>query len=155
MARPNKGWKRVVCIKGESTTVLLVLAVNLRCVSVQIALIVISMLLFGCNWSTNLFQVIFGMFLSSAGVGRRVLDVCNQMGLSISYLYVTLLFFLCIILMCYTEWFNAVFNRLHSVLVQMLLNLYIIVTIFFPLYMTTSTLPSTRQDNTLTIPPSS
>ncbi|ETW79920.1 hypothetical protein HETIRDRAFT_419560 [Heterobasidion irregulare TC 32-1] len=48
----------------------------------KIALIVISMLLFGHNRSTNLFQVIFGMFLSSAGTGRRVLDVCNQMGLS-------------------------------------------------------------------------
>ena len=74
------------------------------------------------------------------------------MGLSISYSYVISLFLLHIILMCYTERFNTVSNHLHLVLVQMLLNLYIIVTAFLPLYMTTSISPSARQDNALTIP---
>ncbi|TFY74351.1 hypothetical protein EWM64_g9660 [Hericium alpestre] len=53
-----------------------------------IILVIISMLLFGRNRATNLFQLVFGVFLSSSGAGRRVLDVCNHMGLSVSYMTV-------------------------------------------------------------------
>ncbi|KIP01919.1 hypothetical protein PHLGIDRAFT_79897, partial [Phlebiopsis gigantea 11061_1 CR5-6] len=47
--------------------------------------VVISMLLFARNRATNAFQVVFGIFLASAGASRRVLDTCNHMALSVSY----------------------------------------------------------------------
>ncbi|KAH9917475.1 uncharacterized protein B0H18DRAFT_883755, partial [Fomitopsis serialis] len=47
--------------------------------------IIISMLLFARNRATNLFQVVIGIFLSSTGAGRRVINTFNHMGLSVSY----------------------------------------------------------------------
>ncbi|KAG6835249.1 hypothetical protein H0H93_003482 [Arthromyces matolae] len=52
----------------------------------KIVLVVISMLLFGRNRATNAFQLVIGVFLSSSGCGRRVIDTFNHMGLSVSYL---------------------------------------------------------------------
>lgn len=54
----------------------------------QIAVIIISMLLFARNRATNAFQIIIGMFLASTGASRRVIDTFNHMALSVSYVYV-------------------------------------------------------------------
>ncbi|KAH9917480.1 uncharacterized protein B0H18DRAFT_958331 [Fomitopsis serialis] len=47
-----------------------------------VIVIIISMLLFARNRATNLFQVVIGIFLSSTGAGRRVINTFNHMGLS-------------------------------------------------------------------------
>ncbi|KAI0739876.1 hypothetical protein C8Q80DRAFT_1274908 [Daedaleopsis nitida] len=51
----------------------------------QLSVDVISMLLFGRNRATDAFQLVMGLFLSSAGASRRVIDTLNHMGLSVSY----------------------------------------------------------------------
>ncbi|KAI1790167.1 hypothetical protein LXA43DRAFT_523935 [Ganoderma leucocontextum] len=51
----------------------------------RIAVVVISMLLYGRNRATNAFQMVMGVFLSGTGASRRVIDTFNHMGLSVSY----------------------------------------------------------------------
>ena len=43
------------------------------------------MLLFFRNRATNAFQLVIGIFLSSSGASRRIIDTFNHMGLSVSY----------------------------------------------------------------------
>ena len=47
-----------------------------------------SILLFAKNRGTNAFQIIMGIFLGISGASKRVLSVCNHMGISVSYEYV-------------------------------------------------------------------
>lgn len=54
----------------------------------QVLVVIISMLLFFRNRATNAFQLVVGMFLSSSGASRRIIDTFNQMGLSVSYQWV-------------------------------------------------------------------
>ncbi|TBU40577.1 hypothetical protein BD309DRAFT_1046122 [Dichomitus squalens] len=54
----------------------------------RIAVVMISMLLYGRNCGTNVFQFVMGLFLSSTGASRRVIDTFNHMGLSVSYITV-------------------------------------------------------------------
>ena len=49
---------------------------------------IVSILLFGKNRSTNAFQIIMGLFLGISGATKRVLSVCNHMGVCVSYEYV-------------------------------------------------------------------
>ncbi|TFY76948.1 hypothetical protein EWM64_g7063 [Hericium alpestre] len=51
----------------------------------RIVVVIISMLLFGRNRATDAFQLVMGVFLSSAGAEKRIFDVCNHMGLSVGY----------------------------------------------------------------------
>ena len=46
------------------------------------------MLLFFRNLATNAFQVVMGVFLSSSGASRRIIDTFNHMGLSVNYQWV-------------------------------------------------------------------
>ena len=46
------------------------------------------MLLFFRNRATNAFQLVVGVFLSSSGASRRIIDTFNHMGLSVSYQWV-------------------------------------------------------------------
>lgn len=46
------------------------------------------MLLFARNRATDAFQLVMGIFLSSSGAGKRVINVCNHMAISVSYQYV-------------------------------------------------------------------
>ncbi|KAI0311155.1 hypothetical protein OF83DRAFT_1069289, partial [Amylostereum chailletii] len=48
-------------------------------------LVIISMLLFGRNRATDAFQLVVGIFLSSSGAGKHIIDVFNHMGISVSY----------------------------------------------------------------------
>jgi hypothetical protein len=51
----------------------------------QACVVVISILLFTKNRATNAFQILMGLFLGISGATKRVLSVCNHMGVSISY----------------------------------------------------------------------
>ncbi|KAF8164700.1 hypothetical protein B0H34DRAFT_670727 [Crassisporium funariophilum] len=51
----------------------------------KVVVVIISILLFFRNRATNAFQVMMGVFLSSLGVSRRVIDTFNHMGLSVNY----------------------------------------------------------------------
>ncbi|KAF5378547.1 hypothetical protein D9615_007075 [Tricholomella constricta] len=51
----------------------------------KIVVVIISMLLFFRNRATNAFQLVMGIFLSSSGASRRIIDTFNHMGLSVSY----------------------------------------------------------------------
>ncbi|CAA7263909.1 unnamed protein product [Cyclocybe aegerita] len=51
----------------------------------KILVVIISMLLFFRNCATNAFQLVMGVFLSSSGASRRIIDTFNHMGLSVSY----------------------------------------------------------------------
>ena len=50
--------------------------------------VIISMLLFFRNRATNAFQIMTGVFMSSSGASRRVIDTFNHMGLSVNYQWV-------------------------------------------------------------------
>jgi hypothetical protein len=54
----------------------------------QMVVVIISMLLFFRNRATNAFQVVMGVFLSSSGASRRIIDTFNHMGLSVNYQWV-------------------------------------------------------------------
>ena len=56
--------------------------------AVQVLVVVISMLLFFRNRATNAFQLVVGVFLSSSGASRRIIETFNHMGLSVSYQWV-------------------------------------------------------------------
>ena len=51
----------------------------------QACVVIISILLFAKNRGTNAFQILMGLFLGISGATKRVLTVCNHMGVSISY----------------------------------------------------------------------
>lgn len=50
---------------------------------------IVSILLFAKNRGTNAFQIIMGLFLGISGATKRVLSVCNHMGVSVSYRWVS------------------------------------------------------------------
>ncbi|EPS92433.1 hypothetical protein FOMPIDRAFT_1079389, partial [Fomitopsis schrenkii] len=50
-----------------------------------IIVVIISVLLFVRNRATNIFQIVVGIFLSSTGASRRVINTFNHMGLCVSY----------------------------------------------------------------------
>ncbi|KAH9858437.1 hypothetical protein C2E23DRAFT_716977 [Lenzites betulinus] len=54
-------------------------------VSRTVCVVAISMLLHGRNRATDALQLVIGIFLSSSGASRRVVDTFNRMGLSVSY----------------------------------------------------------------------
>ena len=49
-----------------------------------------SILLFAKNRGTNAFQIIMGLFLGISGATKRVLSVCNHMGICVSYEWVSM-----------------------------------------------------------------
>ncbi|KII93848.1 hypothetical protein PLICRDRAFT_171553 [Plicaturopsis crispa FD-325 SS-3] len=51
----------------------------------RLVVVIITMLLFARNRATDAFQLVMGLFLSSAGASRRVIDTFNHMGVSVSY----------------------------------------------------------------------
>jgi hypothetical protein len=51
----------------------------------QACVVVVSIILFAKNRATNAFQIIMGLFLGISGASKRVLSVCNHMGVCISY----------------------------------------------------------------------
>lgn len=51
-------------------------------------MVIVSIILFAKNRATNAFQTIMGLFLGISGASKRVLSVCNHMGVCISYEYV-------------------------------------------------------------------
>ena len=51
----------------------------------QACVVIVSILLFCKNRATNAFQIIMGLFLGISGATKRVLSVCNHMGVSVSY----------------------------------------------------------------------
>jgi hypothetical protein len=65
---------------------------------IKVVVVIISVLLFFRNRATNAFQVMMGVFLSSSGASRRIIDTFNHMGLSVNYQWVirnmSLLFYL-------------------------------------------------------------
>lgn len=61
--------------------------------AIQSIVAIISILLFARNRATNAFQLVTGIWLTSAGAGKRVFDVLNHMGVSVSYQYVSLSYF--------------------------------------------------------------
>lgn len=54
----------------------------------KVVVVIISILLFFRNRATNAFQVMMGVFLSSSGASRRVIDTFNHMGISVNYQWV-------------------------------------------------------------------
>ena len=53
--------------------------------SLQACVVIVSIILFARNRATNAFQTIMGLFLGISGASKRVLSVCNHMGVCISY----------------------------------------------------------------------
>jgi hypothetical protein len=51
----------------------------------QVIVVIISMLLFMRNRATDAFQLVMGLFLSSAGASRRLIDTFNHIGICVSY----------------------------------------------------------------------
>ena len=48
-------------------------------------MVIMSIILFTKNRATNAFQTIMGLFLGISGASKRVLSVCNHMGVCVSY----------------------------------------------------------------------
>jgi hypothetical protein len=65
-----------------SSHILGVITMLTRC---QLAVIIISMILFALNRATNAFQLPFSHFLSSSGAGTRLASALNHMCLAVSY----------------------------------------------------------------------
>lgn len=51
----------------------------------QACVVIVSILLFAKNRGTNAFQIIMGIFIGISGGSKRLLGVCNHMGISVSY----------------------------------------------------------------------
>jgi hypothetical protein len=77
------------------------------------------MLLFFRNRATNAFQLVTGVFLSSSGASRRIIDTFNHMGLSVSYQWVSSLLPCCPV--SYLQKISEPF-KLHCVHYQKMLN---------------------------------
>lgn len=60
-------------------------ALSIELTRLQACVVIISILLFTKNRATNAFQILMGLFLGISGATKRVLSVCNHMGVSISY----------------------------------------------------------------------
>ena len=57
--------------------------------SKQACVVIISILLFSKNRGTSAFQIIMGIFIGTSGASKRVLNVLNHMGISLSYEWVS------------------------------------------------------------------